>query len=170
MQGADRINDEFEVGFDQRFERGWAHVEVVGRFVMVAVVGAGLAGLLGRGPYSHKTMQTAESGLAVDFEPIARSQAPTQITFHVDNTTDAATLDLFVGSNTVEPMGLQHVLPEPVATKAVTDGLTLTLAVPPGARNAEIRVMLEPSEIGENELVARLDGHAPIRWTQFVMP
>ena len=170
MQGADRINDEFEVGFNARFEHSWARAEIVGRFVMVAFVGAGLAGMLGRGPFSHETKHSAESALAVDFEPIARSQAPTQVTFHIDNPTDASTMDLFIGSNSVEPMGLQHVLPEPVATKAVPDGLTLTLAIPPGARNVEVRLVLEPSEIGENELIAQLAGHAPIRWTQFVMP
>ncbi len=170
MQGADRINGEFEVGYDQPFERNWTRAEIVGRFVMVAFVGAGLAGLLGRGPYSHKTERSAESALAVDFEPIARSQAPTQVTFHIDNPTDAATMDLFLGSNTVEPMGLQRILPAPVTTKAVPDGLTLTLAIPPGARNAEVRLMLEPSTIGENQLIAQLAGHDPIRWTQFVMP
>ena len=170
MQGATRVNDEFEVGFDERFEGRWLRVEWVGRVVMVCFVAAGLAGLLGRGPLSHRTKKTPESALAVDFEPIARSQAPTQVTFHIDNPTDSPELNLFIGSNSVEPMGLQRILPQPIATKAVPDGLTLTLAIPPGSKNAEIRLMLEPSELGENELIGQLEGHAPIRWTQFVMP
>ncbi len=170
MQGADRVNDEFEVGYNENFERNWERAEIVGRVVMVAVVAAGLAGFFGRGPYSHQTKHTAESALTVDFEPIARSQAPTQVTFHIDNPTDAPTLDLFIGTNTVEPMGLQRVEPEPVAAKAVQDGLTLTLAIPPGTHNSEVRLMLEPAVIGDNELIAQLAGHAPIRWSQFLMP
>ena len=170
MQGADRINDEFEVGYDEKFERNWVRAEMIGRVVMVAFVTAGLAGFLGRGPYSHQTKHTAESALTVDFEPIARSQAPTQVTFHIDNPTDSPTLDLFIGSNTVEPMGLQRVEPEPVATKAVQDGLTLTMDIPPGTQNSEVRLMLEPAVIGDNQLIAQLAGHAPIRWTQFIMP
>ena len=170
MQGADRINDELEVGYDEGFETRWLRAEQIGRVVMVLFVGAGLAGLLGRGPFSHRTEQTAESALTVDFEPIARSQAPTQVTFHIDNPTDAPTLDLLIGTNSVEPMGLQRIMPEPAATKAVTDGLVLTLAIPPGTKNTEIRLMMQPSSLGPNQLVARLEGHAPIRWTQFVMP
>ena len=170
MQGADRINDEFEVGYDEKFERKWVRAEIAGRVVMIAFVAAGLAGFFGRGPYSHQSKQTAESALTVDFEPIARSQAPTQVTFHIDNPTESPTLDLFIGTNSVEPMGLQHVEPEPVATKAVQDGLVLTMAIPPGTRNSEIRLMLEPGAIGDNQLVAQLAGHAPIRWTQFIMP
>ena len=129
-------------------------------FVMSAFVAAGLAGLLGRGPLSHRTEQSPASALAVDFEPIARSQAPTQVTFHIANPTDAPTLDLFIGTNSVEPMGLQRIMPQPVSTKGVKDGLVLTLAIPPGTENAEIRLMLEPSVIGENELIAQLAGHA----------
>ena len=170
MQGADRINDEFEVGYDQRFERSWNRAEMVGRVVMVAVVAAGLAGLFGRGPFSHRTERTEESGLAVDFEPIARSQAPTQVTLHVDNPTEAPTIDIFIGTNTVEPMGLQRIEPQPVETKAVKDGLMLTLAIPPGTPDSEVRLMLQPAVIGDNELIAQRAGRAPIRWSQFVMP
>ena len=170
MQGADRINDEFEVGYDQKFERSWNKAEWVGRVVMLLFVAAGLAGFFGRGPYSHESKKSAESALTVDFEPIARSQATTQVTFHIDNPTDSPELNLFIGTNTVEPMGLQRIEPQPIATKAVKDGLVLTLAIPPATHDAEIRLMLEPAVIGENELIAQLEGHAPLRWTQFIMP
>ena len=170
LQGADRVNEELEVGYDQRFERGWHRAEQAGRIIMVLFVAAGLAGFMGRGPYSHKTEKSPESGLAVDFEPVARSQAATQITLHVSNPTSGPTRDIFIGTNTVEPMGLQHILPQPIATKAVQDGMVLTIPVPPGTTDAKIRLMLEPVTIGPNELVARLEGAAPLHWTQFVVP
>ncbi len=170
MQGADRVNGELEVGFDKSFEQKWVWAERVGRLVMVVFVAAGLAGLMGHGAYSHQTAQSAASALAVDFELVARSQSNTQITFHLDNPTAAPTLDLFIGANTVEPMGLKAMAPQPVSTKLVQDGLVMTVAVPSGTRNAEFRLMLEPSAPGEHELEARLDGHAMLRWTQFVAP
>ena len=170
MQGADQINDEFEVGFDEPFERSWVKAEWVGRIVMIALVAAGLAGVFGRGPFSHRTEKSAESALALDFEPIARAQSPTQITCHIDKPTYSPEMNLFIGTNTVEPMGLQHIVPQPIATKGVQDGLTLTLAIPPGTHNAEIRLDLEPAALGENQLIAQLDGHAPIRWTQYILP
>ena len=170
QQGADRINEEFEVGFDRSFESRWQRAEQFGRVVMVAFVAAGLAGMLGRGPYSHRTEKTAQSALAVDFEPVARSQSTTQVTLHLDNPTGAPTLDLFIGTNMVEPMGLRRMVPQPVDVKAVQNGLVLTLAVPPDTRDAELRLMLQPIGLGPNQMMARLRGHAALRWTQFVLP
>ena len=170
MQGADRINEELEVGFDETFESRWLRAEQAGRVIMVAFVAASVAGLFGRGPYSHRTERLADSALAVDFEPIARSQTGTQVTFHLKNATDAPTLNLFIGTNVVEPMGLQRILPQPVSTQAVQDGLLLTVAVPPGTHDATLRLMLQPVGVGPNEFVARLQGHDALHWTQLVVP
>lgn len=165
MQGADRVNDELEVGFNQTFERRWSRAARGGYAVMALLAAAGLAGLFGRGPYSHRSAGNAASGMIVDFEPIARSQTPTQVTFHLDNPTGSPTLRLFLDNQVVEPMGLTRILPEPVRTDAVTNGLALTVAVPPDTRNAELRIVLEPTGIGPEHLVAQLDGHPPLRWT-----
>ncbi len=170
MQGADRVNDEPEVGFDEPFERRWVWAERAGRLVMVLFVAAGLAGFMGHGAYSHRTAKSAESALAVDFEPVARSQSATQLTFHSDNPTSEPTLDLFIGANLVEPMGLKSIIPQPVSTQVVQDGLVMMVAVPPGAHNAEFRLVLEPNAVGDNVLEARLDGHAMLHWSQFIAP
>lgn len=77
MQGADRVNGELEVGFDQTFERRWRWVERGGYVFLGLFVAAGLAGLFGHGPYNHRTRTTPELGLTVDFEPITRSQCDT---------------------------------------------------------------------------------------------
>jgi hypothetical protein len=113
---------------------------------------------------------TPGTGLNVDFEPIARSQTATQVTLHLTNTTASPTEALFIGSNTVEPMGLKQMMPQPVSTEILPDGLLLTTAIPPGTRNAPFRLMLTPIGIGANELVARLNGGLPLRWQQFILP
>ena len=171
MQGADLVNDELEVGFDEVFERRWHRAEQFGRVFMVLFVAAGLAGLFGVGPYSHHTDKTSDAALAVDFEPVARSQTGTQITLHLSNLTDMPTQRLFISSHVVEPMGLQLILPQPVNTQALNDGLLLTFAVPAGTQDALVRLMLQPSGvIGLEHLEARLEGHAALRWTQLIVP
>lgn len=170
MRGADPVNDEFEVGFNQTFEQRWFRAERIGRFIMVAFVAAGFVGLFGRGPFSHRTKSMPDSGLTVDFEPIAQSQTGTQVTFHVANAASTPTMELLIGSRLVEPMGLQRILPQPVRTQAVQDGLLLTVAVPPGTGDAAIRLMLMPVGSGPKHLTARLTGHAPLHWTQLVVP
>ena len=170
LRGADPINDELEVGFNQPFEEGWLRAEFVGRIIMVLFTAAGLAGLLGHGPYSHHTAKSAESGLAIDFEPIARANASTQVTFHIDNPTEQKTMDLFISTNVVEPMGLQHILPDPVSSKVVQNGVVFTMGVPSGTIDAEVRIVLMPDTFGPHQLEARLDDHAPLKWTQFIVP
>ena len=170
MQGADKVNDELEVGFDEAFENRWLRAEQAGRVVMAAFVVASLTGLLGRGPYSHETKKLDDLSLAVDFEPVARSQTATQVTFHLRNSTDQPTLNLFIGSKIMEPMGLQRILPQPVITQAVHGGMLLTIAVPPRTGDASLRLMLMPDDIGPKDLVARLEDHAPLHWTQVVVP
>ncbi len=170
LRGADPVNGEFEVGFDQSFERRWLRAEQAGHAVMVLFIAAGLVGLLGRGPFSHRTAKSADSALAVDFEPVARSNATTQVTFHLDNPTQQPTLDLFVSTNVVEPMGLERILPNPLSSKVVQDGVVLTVAVPPGTKNAELRLVMMPNELGPNQLQARLGDHQPLKWSQFVVP
>ena len=170
MQGADRVNEELEVGFDQRFERMWRRTEQVGRWVMLLVVAAGLAGFLGRGPFSHRTAISSGAGLSVDFEPITRSQASTQVTFNLSNPSPDDTVDLFVGTNIVEPMGLQKVEPQPLRTRVVDGGMIMTIGIPPQTKDAKFRLMLAPTSLGANELVVQRSGYAALRWTQFVLP
>ena len=171
MQGADLVNDELEVGFDETFERRWHRAEQVGRVLMLLFVAAGLAGVLGQGPYSHRTNWSADSALAVDFEPVARSQTGTQVTFRFSNQTDSAARQLFISTRLVEPMGLKQIVPQPIDTQAVEGGLLLKLAVPPGTQHAMVRLMLQPSgTVGVEHFEARLDGHSTLQWTQTIVP
>ena len=59
MQGADPVNDEFEVGFDASFEAGWHRVSVASQCVMAAFVIAAALGIFGRGPFSHRSVASA---------------------------------------------------------------------------------------------------------------
>jgi hypothetical protein len=169
-RGADPVNDELEVGFDQRFERGWALAERIGRLLMIAFVAAALGGFLGRGPFSHRTTSQPGSSLSVDYEPVARVQTATQITFHIDNDTAASTARLFIDTRLVEPMGLQRILPQPLAEQTAGGGLVLTLAVPAGTRDAHVRLIVQPAGIGIVHLSAHLQDRPALHWTQIIVP
>jgi hypothetical protein len=177
-QGAERINDEFEVGYSEPFERRWRRAELIGHAVMALFVLAGIAGLLGQGPLSHHSKVTPNGMLRVDFEPVARYDTGTQVTFHLSGSNtpqaqgsagDTRTVRLFVSSSAVEPLGLQRVVPQPLATEAVDGGIVFSFAVPPGRNSGLVRLMLKPAAVGP----VRVDAYAgndAISWTQVVLP
>lgn len=129
MQGADSVNNELEVGFDETFETRWSRIERGGYVVLALLIAAGLSGLLGRGPLSHCTTRSAASDLVIDHEPIARSQTDTQVTFHLDNPTDASTTDLFVETRVIELMASR-----PAARPRCAAALPPRRSVSPGTR------------------------------------
>jgi hypothetical protein len=171
MRGADPVNDEFEVGYNARFEGRWYLAELVGRVVMAAFVGVALSGLLGRGPFSHATNVSADGGLAVDFEPVARFATPTQITLHVRNENDTPReVAVFLQSRIVEPMGYSRSVPRPIGALVSHDGMTLRYAVAPHQTDARIRIEAQPSGIGPVHLSADAGPGARVGWTQVVVP
>src|SRR5213595_1235399 len=76
-------------GFDEQFEDRWWHVEFVGWIVMLALVVAGLAGVVGRGPIASAR---AAGATTVEYERIARYQTPTRIVVSLPANQPQATL------------------------------------------------------------------------------
>jgi hypothetical protein len=175
----DAVDDELEIGFDQTFERKWRRLELTSHAVMALFVLAALAGLFGRGPFSHRSDRTADGRLALDFEPVARWGTTTQITVHFANSngsktaaeTTAASAQLFVNNAVIEPLGLQQVIPEPDSTEAVGGGAIFQFAIPANSDGASVRFVLKPSGVGfvKAEVREGLGGQA-LAWSQLVLP
>ena len=158
VRGADRVNDELEVGYDEMFERRWKVAQDVGLVVMVLFLLVCLSGLLGRGPFSHRTASAPDGSLRVDYEPMAREGTPTQV---------------------AEPMGLGRTVPNAVSTMVGTQGVVLRFVVAPLQGDAKIRLDALPAEVGVVRLQAwtgadgqvdRPDPRHSAHWIQVVLP
>lgn len=172
LRGADAVHDgELEVGFNEQFERSWRRAEQVGHVAMLLVVMAAMAGLMGRGMFSHRTSSGADKALAVDREPVARYGTSTTVTLHLDMAKFALGHDWAVHLNQafMEPMGLQQITPMPLRQAAEGGGLALAFAFEPGKPDALIRLGLKPSGVGLVHLTARI-GPEVVEWDQLVLP
>jgi hypothetical protein len=170
MRGATPVNDEFEVGFDQDFENRWYIAELCGRVVMIVFVICGLAGLLGRGPFSHARAYAPGGGMYVDYEPVARHGTSTTVTVHVRNDTpDPRPVTITIGQHMIEPMGFQHAIPLPDASAIQDGGIRQTFMLQPHDHDALIRFELSPNAIGPVHLIAS-DGDSRVDWSVFVAP
>lgn len=171
MRQFNSINDEVEVGYDEKFEHRWRYVTIVGRLLMLLVVVAAMIGLFGQGPYSHHSLASASGRLRVDFEPIARFGNVTQITFHLKPVACDGGMTIRVNGNFVEPMGLQLDIPQPVSSIPTADGMLLHFDLDPArCQNALVRLFAKPSGIGPVLLQAQLDRDPMLSWHVFVVP
>jgi hypothetical protein len=169
IEGAERVDDELEIGFDDRFERRWHYAELAGRGFMLLVVAAGLLGFLGRGPFSHRTIVDATGRLAIDYEPLARSGTATLITVHLRRT-GSGNQTLSLDNHFLEPFGLTQILPRPVTEVATGSGLDLTFATPNHSSDVLIRLFVRPNGVGFVPLALRTGTGEASRWMQLVLP
>ena len=169
IQGAERVNDELEVGYDARFEGRWHYAELIGRLFMFLVLVAALCGFLGRGPFSHRTITNGIGRLAVDYEPVARFGTATQITLHIHQVA-ADQQKVILSSTFLEPFGLSQIYPQPVAELPNGGGLTLEFATPAHPGDAEIRFQVTPSQVGPVHLSLQVGDGERLQWSQFVLP
>lgn len=170
MQGATRVNGEFEVGFDEEFENRWYRAELAGRAVMVLFATGALIGLLGRGPLSHRRAYAPGGGLSADYEPVARHGTPTTVTLHVTNDTPLPRpITISIGQSMIEPMGLTRSIPAADSSTVSKDGLNLRFVVQPNQPDALIRLDLLPNALGPVSLRAD-DGDRQVTWSAFVAP
>jgi len=171
LRGADPVNDEFEVGYDAFFERSWLRAAIIGRVLLAIVMLAGLAGLLGRGPFSHRTVADPSGTIKVDYEPIARYGTATQVTLHLDmrRLAEAPDVTVRLSSVFVEPMGFHQVLPQPMREAPDGGGLALTFPADRLQDDAMVRLMLTPDTVGAVQLLVRI-GSISLHWQQVVLP
>ena len=180
VRGADRVNDELEVGYDESFEQRWNVAQNVGLVVMILFLLVCVSGLLGRGPFSHRTASAPDGSLHVDYEPAAREGTPTQVTLRLPNPGETpAQVNVFVSGNIAEPMGLSRTVPDAVSTMVGTRGMVLRFVVAPLQADAKIRLDTMPASAGVIRLQAwtGADGQVDlpdprhsVHWTQVVLP
>ena len=168
LRGASAVNDELEVGFDEKFEIDWSRLERVGRVAMSLLVVAGLAGVLGGGPLDHARAGRPGSG-AVDYQPVARWSTATQLTLHLPPSATDATMVVTLSNGFVEPFGLQGIDPRPLSERSDRGNLQLTMAVRGGGVDNLVRVHGKPAQIGPIALRVRM-GATPLSFSTFVLP
>ena len=181
MRGADAgLDEDIEVGFDAGFERHWHKAETVGHGIMALFVVAGLAGLLGRGPFSHRTVVAADHALSVDYEPMARVGTGTQVTLHLSGLAGGrirapappgtVAVGLSFDSAVVDPMGLQGLYPNPAESVPGQGSIDYVFDVAEGEPDALVRLMFKPTQVGPVHLWVRQNGGPAVAWTQWVLP
>jgi len=170
MRPSPPMPEEAKAGFYPDFERGWHKAELVGSAVMLLVVGATLAGLLGGGPVSLWTRKAKAGGLEIEHSPVVRFGTPTGLTIRATAPPGQDKVAITLPTSIVRGYGLQSVFPQPLEWRAGEHDIRMVFPVQPGAHEATIQVGGMPSGSGLIRLSARLNDGPALRWSQVVLP
>jgi hypothetical protein len=170
MRGASTVNEEFEVGFNQNFESYWYIAEQIGRVIMVLFAAISALGLLGRGPFSHATIQSPTGAISVDYEPVARHGTTTMVSVHVKRSQQTPEpVELWVSQRMIEPMGYQRSIPLADTSRISDDGMRLTFLPLDDSPEVLVRFELMPSAVGIIPLQVS-EGSDTVNWSLLVVP
>ena len=135
---------------------------------MSLIVILGIAGGFGAGPLDHARAGQAKSG-AVDYQPIARFGAPTQITLHLPPVMRDSQMVVTISSSFLEPFGLQAISPQPVSQSSDEGREQLTFNVSGGGIDNYVRLHGMPAQIGPIPLSIQMPGKF-LRVRTWVLP
>lgn len=140
-----------DIGEDLRFQRRAWIAERMGWAVMAATILAALVGFLGSGPVSRT--HAADGPIAVDYEYVARYEAPTQFEIEVGASLLAGRdeLSLYVSRSLGDSLNLDEIAPPPVVVRGTREHLELVFPVR-AKDDLRIRIAARPGRWG------RIDG------------
>lgn len=171
MRPSPPMPEEIKAGFYPDFERAWRRAEIIGRFVMLAVVIASVAGLLGGGPVNFWTRTASAGSVQVKYSPVVRFGTPAGLTVHVAAEPGQDRVAVSFPASIVKRYALQTVFPQPVEwTANVAGDVRMVFPVTPGEHGAVVQVGGMPAGGGLMQLSAWADGQRPASWFQLVLP
>ncbi len=145
-------------------------IERIGWVVMALVLLLALGGLLGPGPLSRATTSDRDSLLHVQYNRLARYQAPEQLVVRLGSgVAQAGKLRLWLNQEYVHNIELLHIDPEPASVEAGGDRLTYTFEVT-GAGQTTVVFHFEPNTFGRTAVAIGVEGGPEVGFSQFNYP
>lgn len=157
-----------DIAEDIAFHRRFRKVERAGWGVMIVLVGAALAGLLGNGPASRASLQ--QGAASVRYERVVHHGSPAALSFAVSGAAPSGPhVAIALDSDYVSAMALEHIVPEPLRVESSAAGVT-TFVFATGDGTLRARFAFRPDHVGVRASAVAVGGHALGRLVQVVLP
>lgn len=158
-----------EIAQDFAFQRREWIVQRVLWWVVVAILVAGVVGLLGTGPLSHA--EAASGPLSLDYERFVRKRAPTQLDVRVaPEAAVEAEIALWLDADYLEKVDVERIMPEPVVMAAAPDRVIYRFVLADAEQPGRVTFHLQPAEPGAVDgRLGLVDGDS-VTFDQFVYP
>lgn len=162
--GGIQVNEDIEF-----LQKEW-RIQRIGWIGLVLFVLAGVAGLLGHGPYSRQRIGDAD-GLVLSFDRMLRHAAQTQLQFTIPPTLSADTsVTLYISNRYLSDFEVDGMIPEPQASGVSGDFVYYEFLRADRRRAAEITFALTPKAYGSTRATVAAKGGARLQFSQFIWP
>jgi hypothetical protein len=160
---------ELAVERDLPFQRRQWVAERIGWTVMAVLLLAALTGILGRGPLSKAQASHPDGLLTLEYEWLARFQAPSELRVHLRPAPAAEEVFVSIPQSYLEGISVQEIEPEPASVRLGGDHLAYRFLVEPGTQSMEVRFRVKMETVG------RLAGSVAsedvsVSFRQFIFP
>lgn len=164
-------NERLDLDQDLKFQRREWLFQRVGWLLWVALIVAGLAGLVGPGPLSSNTAATPDGRLVVNYNRYVHRHHPTQfkLTIQPESEQDES-VRLHVSQPLLERIQISRIEPEPASSQLTADGVWYEFNCEPGTKTLQAVFHLEHGEIGRGTGQLQLTGDQPLNASFFVYP
>jgi hypothetical protein len=169
MPNIPRVGD-LEIGQDLQFQRWEWIFQRVGWVVLVAIILAALAGLLGHGPLSRTQTADPDNKLTIEYNRFLQYHDPSTLTIRVNEGASGPELRLSFGRDYVEQLDIQAVVPPPVRVEAGADRAVYVFRVAEAGRPLMVTAHFEANRMGPLRGEIGIDEQEPARFRQFVYP
>lgn len=155
LTGPDAADEHFGL---QRF--GWG--------VMAVILVLALAGGFGRGWLAQARVASATSGLQVEYDRLARADAPTELRLSI-RSPPANEVELTFPSHYIARMQMESIVPPPRHARVGPRGITYAFGVG-GDGPVAVVFAMKPRAAGRIDAAVALGADVPVTFRQFILP
>ena len=139
---------ELDIDEDMEYQRRAWRLQRIGWIAIGVLLFAALLGLFGQGPLSRSVAADPRNRITVEYDRIARYEAPFRLVIHHDALSDSPrTARLWIASDYARSLRIEEITPEADRTEVGADGLVYVFHVA-GHQPATITVTGTMQDVG----------------------
>jgi hypothetical protein len=162
---------DLQIEHDVAFQRREWMFQRIGWTIMLLVVLAALAGLLGRGPLSQVTVSTPDGSLRLTYNRFVHYHDPTTLEIEIaGGVADGRELRVWLDDAYLAGIEIQSITPAPDHFEAGSDRHTLVFRVSDPRQATRITIHFQADQMLALSGRAGIGDQVPVSFDQFVYP
>jgi len=161
---------DLEISEDYGFQRREWRWQSVGRWGLIAIIVAALAGLTGKGPLSRSHAESNDGACSVNYDRFLRNHDAATLQIQFRATTGESATPLVIDAAYLRGIRILRLEPQPTRELASSETHTWIFEHPPDATDLQVTVHFEPIGYGTLHGTIHAGGIEPVSIGQFVYP